>query len=251
LTGWDAVWLVAAGFGGGLAGSVAGLASLVSYPSLLAVGLPAISANVTNTVALVFSSIGSVSGSAPELRGQRDRARRLGAVGLVGGVTGGTLLLVTPASTFSRLVPWLIGLGSIAVLVPRRRHLVAEAAAPPTWTVMLAVFAIAVYGGYFGAAAGVILLAVLMFMTGEELARSNAMKNLVLGVANGVAAVAFAIFGPVRWWAALPLAAGFLAGGRLGPVVVRRLPAGPLRLLIALVGLGVAVHLGMDAYRRH
>ncbi len=258
MTGWDPLWLVLAGFGGGLSGSIAGLASLVSYPSLLAVGLPAISANVTNTVALVFSSVGSVWGSAPELAGQRPLGRRLASVALLGGITGGALILLTPRSTVERIVPFLIGAGSLAVLLPRRRRPlsvgttslpVGPGADPSGWPLVAGVFAVAVYGGYFGAAAGVILLALLMYLTGEPLPRSNAMKNLVLGLANGVAAVAFALFGPVRWTAALPLAFGFMVGGRLGPIVVRRFPPGPLRLAIAMSGLGLAVKLGLDAYR--
>jgi uncharacterized membrane protein YfcA len=120
---------------------------------------------------------------------------------------------------------------------------------PPTFALTAGVFAIAVYGGYFGAAAGVLLLAVLLASTAEPLARSNALKNLLLGIANGVAAIAFVVFGPVRWAAVIPLAAGFFVGGRLGPNLVRRAPDGPLRILIACAGLGLAVHLGLDAYR--
>lgn len=247
--GWDALWLVLAGFGGGLSGSIAGLASLVSYPALLAVGVPAISANVSNTVALVFSSIGSVWGSAPELQGQRSRVRPLAGLAIAGGICGGALLLLTPSSLFVRVVPWLIGAGSLAVLLPRAPTPSTGPPAAPRWPLMGGVFLVGVYGGYFGAAAGVILLALLMFVTGDTLARSNALKNVLLGLANGVAGVAFAFFGPVRWLAVLPLAAGFLVGGRLGPVVVRRVPATRLRVLIAAAGLGLAVHLGLDAYR--
>ena len=249
MRGLDPVWLLLAGFGGGLTGSMAGLASLVSYPALLAVGLPPVSANVTNTVALVASSVGSVWGSAPELRGQRARARRLGITAVAGGVTGGLLLLLTPGAVFARLVPGLIGAGSLAILARRNAKPTDSDAGVPGWELATAVFAIGLYGGYFGAAAGVIMLAVLMWSTGDGLARSNALKNLLLGMANGVAGVAFALFGPVRWSAVLPLAVGFLAGGRLGPVLVRRLPTGPLRVTIALAGLGLAVHLGLDAYR--
>ena len=111
------------------------------------------------------------------------------------------------------------------------------------------VFLVALYGGYFGAAAGVIMLAVLLLATAQPLAGANALKNLLLGMANAVAAICFAAFGPVRWWDVLPLAAGFLVGGRLGPIIVRRVPAWPLRALIAGAGLGLAVHLGLDAYR--
>ena len=247
MRGWDYGWLVAAGFGGGLAGSVAGLASLVSYPALLAVGVPAISANVSNTVALVASSVGSVTGSVPELRGQRARARRLAAVAIAGGATGSALLLLTPRSTFVRLVPFLIAAGAIAVLLPvRKLHPVDT---PPTWSLLAAVFGIGIYGGYFGAGAGVIMLAALMMATGESLPRSNAMKNLLLGLANGVAACAFVVFGPVRWLAVLPLAAGFFIGGRLGPVVVRRVPAWPIRVVISMAGIGLAIHLALDAFR--
>lgn len=244
----DPFWLLLAGFGGGLVGSIAGLASLVSYPALLAVGLPPVSANVSNTVALVFGSVGSVSGSVGELRGQRAHARALGAVALAGGASGGLLLLATPAGAFVRIVPWLIAGASLAILIrrPPRQH--SAAAGRPSWALGAGVFLIAIYGGYFGAAAGVLLLALLLVVTGEPLARANALRNLLLGMANAVAATAFIAFGPVRWSAVVPLAAGFLIGGRLGPIVVRRAPAGALRVVIAVAGLGLAVHLGVGAY---
>jgi uncharacterized membrane protein YfcA len=108
---------------------------------------------------------------------------------------------------------------------------------------MIAVFAIAVYGGYFGAAAGVLMLALLATSLGETLVRVNALKNVILAAANGVAALGFAVFGPVQWLVALPLAAGFLVGGRLGPVVARRVPAQGLRIAIAVGGLALAARL--------
>jgi uncharacterized protein len=257
----DSVWLVLAGFGGGIAGSTAGLASLVSYPALLAVGLPPVTANVSNTVALVFSSVGSVGGSRPELRGQRARTRRLAFIAVSGGIVGAVLLLATPSSAFAKVVPWLIGLASLGILIPRNLTLTLsrrpqgplDPATPEgehraSLALGLGVFLIAIYGGYFGAGAGVLLLALLLLTSDETLPRNNAMKNVLLGVANAVAAVAFVLFGPVRWSAVLPLAAGFLIGGRLGPIIVRRAPAGPLRAVIACAGLGLAVHLGLDAY---
>jgi len=247
----DPIWLLLAGFGGGLAGSVAGLASLVSYPALLAVGVPPVSANVTNTVALVFSTAGSVSGSRPELKGQRALVRALAPIAVAGGASGGALLLLTPSHDFTLVVPVLIGIASLGIMVPRRSPRSAPGRAGPyrlTLPLAAAVFIVSLYGGYFGAAAGVIMLAALLLATAQPLARANALKNLFLGLANATAAVSFVAFGPVRWWDVLPLAAGFLAGGRLGPVVVRRVPAWPLRLLIALCGLGLAVHLGLEAY---
>ena len=250
MKGLDPLWLVLAGFGAGLTGSVAGLASLISYPALLTLGLPPVSANVSNTVALVFNNVGSVWGSRPELIGQRARARHLGPIAVAGGLTGGVLLLVTPSSAFALVVPWLIGLASFAILVhPNPARRASAEVHRPNWKLSAGVFLVAVYGGYFGAAAGVLLLALLLVTTAEPLARGNAMKNLLLGLANAVAAVAFVAFGPVRWLAVIPLAAGCLLGGRLGPIVVRRVPAAPLRALIACAGLGLAVHLGLDAYR--
>jgi uncharacterized protein len=250
VTLWHAVLLVLAGVGSGLAGSIAGLASLVSYPALLAVGLTPVAANVTNTIALVFNTVGTMAGSRPELRGQRPRVRELGAVAVAGGLAGGTILLLTPAGSFERVVPWLIGLGALTILVPRRPHLhLDDAPAPASRVLFGGVFLIGVYGGYFGAAAGVLMLALLLITTPDTLPRCNALKNVVLGLSNLVAAVVFAIFGPVDWVAALPLATGVLIGGRIGPVVVRHSPTKVLRILIALAGLGLAIHLGLDAYR--
>ena len=106
----------------------------------------------------------------------------------------------------------------------------------------------AVYVGYFGAAGGILLLAVLVPMLSQPLARTNAVKNVLTGIANGVAAVGFAAFGPVRWEAVLPLGAGFLIGGWIGPALVRRIPGRLLQVLIALAGLGLAVRLGLTTY---
>ena len=254
MTLWQVVLLVLAGVGSGLAGSIAGLASLVSYPALLAAGLTPVAANVTNTIASVFNTAGTMAGSRPELRGQRPRIRELGAIAVAGGLVGGAILLVTPAGSFERVVPWLIGLGSLTILVPRRPtvHLDAhldDAPAPASRVLFAGIFLIGVYAGYFGAAAGVLMLALLLITTPDTLARCNALKNVMLGISNVVAAVIFAIFGPVHWLVALPLAAGVLVGGRIGPVIVRHSPTRVLRVLIALAGMALAIHLGLDAYR--
>jgi uncharacterized protein len=249
VSGVDALLLVIAGVGAGLIGSVAGLASLVSYPALLAAGLPPISANVTNTVALVFGGVGSTLTSRPELRHQRDRVHRLGVAGLAGGLVGAAFLMLTPGREFERIVPWLVGFASIAVLLPARRPAspVSREQAESSGLAFGA-FAISVYGGYFGAAAGVLLLAVLLLATGDTLPRSNALKNLVLSGANVVAAVLFAIFADVRWLAVVPLSLGFFIGGVLGPAFVRRVPSRGLRIGIAAAGVLVAVWLAMQVY---
>lgn len=245
-----AVILFGAGVLGGLTGSIAGLASVATYPALLAVGLPPVAANVTNTVALVFNGIGSVWGSRPELAGQLRWLGRIAPVAAAGGVAGAVLLLSTPPGGFEKLVPVLLAAASLAIVLPvaptpagraqRARALVLTEGA--------AIFLIAVYGGYFGAAAGVLLLALLLRAGASSLAHANAAKNVLLGVANAVAAVVFAIWAPVHWPAVLALGAGCLLGARLGPIVVRHAPAGPLRLLIGIAGLVLAAKLGADAY---
>ena len=248
--------LVVAGVAAGLVGSIAGLASLFSYPALLATGLPPVQANVTNTVALVLSGVGSVSASRPELTGQRSRVLRLGVAGVLGGAVGAALLLLTPSDAFEQLVPFLIAGASAAILVQRPpRELAAEGAAGQArhphrdhWGLTLGTFAVSIYGGYFGAAAGVLMLAMLLLVTGEGVPQGNALKNVVLGIANAVAAVGYALLADVAWLAALPLAIGFFVGGRLGPRVVRRVPQTLLRRVIAVAGLALAVHLGLDAF---
>ena len=246
--------LLLAGIGGGLTGSIAGLASLVSYPALLATGLPPITANVTNTVALVLNGVGSVSASGEELRGQGRRLLRLSAGAVLGGAAGAALLLLTPSEAFERIVPWLIGGAAVALLVQRPpRELAAQGAAvhptrrDPRWLPALTL-AIAVYGGYFGAAAGVMLLAAFLLSTGEGLAIGNALRNVVLLAANVTASIGFMVFTPIAWSAALPLAIGLFVGGRLGPGIVRRAPQQLLRRLIGLAGLGLAAHLAVQAY---
>jgi hypothetical protein len=173
--------------------------------------------------------------------------RVLGAAGLVGGAIGATLLLVTPSAAFARLVPWLIGLASLCVLAPRPAAHPEPGSRDRGW-VVAATLLVSVYGGYFGAGAGVMLIALLLVATAETLPQSNAVKNAVLAFANGIAAIAFIAFSDVRWLAALPLAIGYFGGGLLGPWVTRRLPVRPLRVVIALAGVAIAIRLAVQAY---
>lgn len=243
------IWLLLAGVGAGLVGSVAGLASLVSYPSLLAVGLAPVAANMTNTVAIVFSSVGSVWGFRPELSELGHGVRRLAPLALAGGLCGAVVLLLTPAGYFSKAVPVLIGAASLTVLAPRRPAQAGETRRRRRSKLFGAsIFLVAVYGGYFGAGAGVVLMAVLLAGSALSLTNCVVLRNLLVGLANAVAAVIFGIFGPVHWLAVLPLAMGFLAGGRLGPLVVRRVPEVHLRVLVACVGVGLAVYLAIGVY---
>lgn len=206
-------------------------------------------ANVTNTVALVFSGIGSALGSRVELTGQGVRLRPLMAAAALGGLAGGALLLLTPAAAFAAVVPWLIALASVLVLLaPSPVELAAHTVPRAGKWLIVGMFVVAIYGGYFGAAAGVMMLALLLLATRDTTVRAIAAKNVLLGVANGVAALSFVLLGPVDWVAVLPLASGFLAGGRLGPAVARRAPARQLRVLVGIAGLGLAVYLAVDTY---
>ncbi len=250
MTVYQAVVLLAAGIGGGVASTVASVASVVSYPVLLALGLPPLSANVTNTVSLVLTGAGSVLGSRPELAGQRGRVLRLAVVTALGGAAGAGVLLLAPASAFGVVVPVLIGGSSLVLLAqPMIRGLAPRPGAERSGRRLAGVFAVAMYIGYFGAAGGVLLLAVLCTMMSESLVRVNAVKNAITGAANGVAAIMFAAFAPVHWAFVPPLAAGFLIGGLAGPRLVRRLPVRGLRIFIAACGLALAIKLGVAAYR--
>ncbi|WP_026256264.1 sulfite exporter TauE/SafE family protein [Mycobacterium sp. 155] len=253
MTWWDIALLVVAGIAGGLSGSIAGLASVATYPALLMVGLPPVTANVTNTVALVFNGVGSVWGSRPELAGQGGWIGRIIPLAVLGGAVGAALLLSTPAEGFEKVVPVLLVVASVAILAPRGEHREARATSHRDQIMRvtfeaIAIFLITIYGGYFGAAAGVLLLALLLRAGGATLAHANASKNVVLGVANSVAAVAFTVFAPVYWPAVVPLGLGCLIGSRLGPIVVRHAPATPLRVLIGAAGVALAIKLALDAY---
>src|SRR4029078_6649090 len=242
MTWSDAAFLAAAGVAGGLTGSIAGLASVATYPALLLVGLPPVTAHVTNTVALVFNGVGSVWGSRPELEGQQSWIKRIAPVAVLGGVSGAALLLSTPAEGFERVVPILLGLASVAILLPRRSKQDARVAAHRRHTAgvlleSIAIFLICIYGGYFGAAAGVLLLALLLRAGHATLAPPNAGKNVILGIANGVAAIIFAFLVPVHWPAVLALGIGCLIGSRLGPIVVCHAPAAALRAVVCVAGL--------------
>jgi uncharacterized protein len=250
MTALEAFVLLAAGTVAGIASTAASVASVVSYPVLLALGLPPLSANVTNTMSLVLTGAGSMLGSRAELDGQRARVLRLGLITAVGGGTGAAILLLAPPGAFAVVVPVLIGGASVLLLLqPLMSGLAPRSCAEQSRRHQTAVFCGGIYLGYFGAAGGVLLLAILSTMLAEPLIRVNAIKNAISGTANGVAAVIFAIFAPVHWSFVPLLAVGFLIGGATGPRLIRRLPTRALRVFVALCGLALAVKLGISAYR--
>lgn len=240
----EVVLLLLAGVGAGITGYGAGLASLVSYPALLAVGLSPLAANATNTAALTGVAVGGVSSARQELVGTRARLVRFGAAGLVGGVVGALLLVVLPESTFAAVVPWLVVLGSMVLLLrPWLQHLHGGRVSERGPLAVGAVTLLAVYGGYFGAGAGTLVIATLSLVLSEPLARIAALRAVVLGLANLVATLVFVARGLVEWGAAVPLALGMVVGSAVAPRLMRRLPEVVVRVGIAVAGLGLAVFL--------
>jgi uncharacterized membrane protein YfcA len=247
----DLLLLVLAGVGAGLCGSVAGLASLVSYPALLAFGLPPLAANVTNSVSMVATTTGTMLGSQHELRGQGRRTAVLAAQSALGGAVGAALLLLTPPAAFEVVVPWLVALGAVLLLgrdrvrawAVARRERLGDEGRRHRWLWPTALFTVGIYGGYFGAGVGVILLAVLAARHMEPLAVTNAVKNAGSGASNAVAALVYVFLAPVSWWAMAAMAVGMMVGGLVGPRIVRVTPERTLRNLIGLAGLGLAVYL--------
>src|SRR3984957_19907640 len=250
MTVYHVIALLAAGIGGGIAGTMASVASVVSYPALLALGLPPLAAHVTNTMSLIFCVPGAVLGARPELAGQRPRVVRFSAVMAAGGALGAAILLLAPPGAFAMAVPVLIGSAAVLVLLqPKLRALHPRPGAEQSRRRLAVVLAVAIYLGYFGAAGGVLLLAALAATLSEPLIRVNAIKNVIAGAANLVAALIFAFYAPVDWAFVAPLAAGFLIGGYAGQRLARHLPVAVLRVIVALAGLALAVKLGISAYR--
>jgi uncharacterized protein len=238
--------VLAAGLFAGTINTVVGSGSLVTFPVLLGLGYSPLVANVTNTVGLVPGSLSGVVGYRKELAGQRSRLLRLGGASLLGGLTGGLLLLARP-DAFQAIVPWLvIGASLLMAAQPsvsrwlRRRQ--GEAVPRPSRVLLPAlIFLAGVYGGYFGAAQGIILLAVLGTLEQDRLQRLNATKNVLALLVNAVAAALFIAVSPVAWPAAVVLAVGAVVGGQVGARVGRRIPDGLLRVVVVVFGLCVGV----------
>ncbi len=239
--------IIAAGLAAGTINTIVGSGSLITFPTLLALGYAPVVANVSNTVGLVPGSLSGAIGYRRELGGQGKRGRRLGVGAVLGGLTGAILLLVLPATSFERVVPFLILAAVVLVAVqPRLSDAMAQRrggtheASPP---LVATVYLTGVYGGYFGAAQGVILMALLGIFLTDDLQRLNGLKNVLAFLVNGVAAILFVLVAPVAWPAALLLAIGSTIGGQLGALVGRRLSPAVLRAVIMVVGTVVGLKL--------
>jgi uncharacterized membrane protein YfcA len=245
----EAIAVLLAGVAAGTINTVVGSGTLITFPTLLAVGLSPVTANVSNTIGLAPGSASGAWGYRAELAGQRGRLVRLASASFVGGIVGAVLLLVLPSSAFDAIVPVLIALGVVLVLLgPRISARVAARAEargglPPHgagW-VWPAVGAAGVYGGYFGAAQGVLLMAILGIGVDDTLQRHNATKNVLAGIVNAIAAVLFIAVADVDWRAVALIAVGSVVGGQLGATVGRRLSPTFLRALIVVVGVAALV----------
>ena len=260
----QALAIFAAGLAAGTINTVVGSGTLITFPTLLAFGYPPVLANVSNNVGLVPGVASGVHGYRAELDGQRRRIIRLGSASLLGGLVGAFLLLVLPAGAFKAIVPALIGIALVMVIFqPRLSKFVAarqrargvlpaedaeanleapplQVGGPVLWAL---VFLSGVYGGYFGAAQGVLLLGLMGVAFADSLQRINAVKNVLAGLVNGVAALVFIFATHIDWTVAGLIACGAILGGQLGARIGRKLPPWALRLVIICVGVVALVKL--------
>jgi uncharacterized protein len=253
----EALAILGAGLAAGAVNAVVGSGSLITFPTLLAFGYPPVVANVSNNVGLVPGNVSGATGYRRELAGQRARLTRLGVIAAAGSVAGAAALLSLPSTAFRLIVPALILISCVLVLIQpwlsekiaaRRKQRAEPDGAEPsqekTGVVLGAgVFASAAYGGYFGAAQGVLVIGLLGTFLDESLQRVNGAKNVLVAIVNGTAAVVYIIFAHVAWLAVLLIAVGSTAGGFVGARYGRRLPPLALRIFIVIIGVIAAVKL--------
>jgi hypothetical protein len=253
---WEIVAIFLAGVGAGAINAIVGSGSLITFPTLLAFGFPAVGANISNNIGMVSGGVSGTWGYRAELSGQGRSIRTLAPASLLGSVTGALLLLQLPAAAFKAIVPVLIVIALVLVVLQprmqpamaRRRERQVDQGSHPRGqglATVAGVFGAGVYGGYFGAAQGVLLVGLLGSLLPESLQRVNALKNLLSLIVNSVAAVVFMLvaWDRIYWGAVACVAAGATVGGVLGAHVGRRLPPTILRAVIVVVGLVAIVRL--------
>ena len=232
---------MAAAFFAGAMNSVAGGGSFLSFPALVFAGVPAISANATNNAAMWVGTIGSARGYKEEIAEQRRLLWPVVSVSVVGALIGSCLLLVTPAAVFQRLIPWLLLFATtVFALSPRLIRAGPEIPRHAPWQIALQ-FVVAIYGGYFGAGMGILMLAVLAFSGFPNFNAQNAVKNVLSVSINGVALIPFAIARIVDWRFAVPMAAIALLGGYFGARFFRRLPQPVSRAVVIAIGTAMTI----------
>ncbi|MEW2520727.1 sulfite exporter TauE/SafE family protein [Actinacidiphila alni] len=248
----EALAVFAAGIGAGTINTIVGSGTLITFPVLLAAGLPPVTANVSNSLGLVPGSVTGAIGYRGELTGQRPRLLRLGAVAFAGGLIGAILLVTLPSTAFKAIVPVLIAIALVLVVLQPRLARAVQARRDRTGTtapdhggpfLVIGMLLASMYGGYFGAAQGVLYLSLMGLALNESLQRINGMKNVLAAIVNGVAAVFFIIVAHMEWAAVGLIAGGAVVGGLIGARVGRRLPPTALRALIVVVGIAAIVQL--------
>lgn len=243
----EAVAVLLAGLAAGTVNAIVGAGTLITFPVLLAVGYPAVLANVSNTLGLVPGALSGAIGYRRELAGQRRRALVLSPLSITGGFTGAVLLLALPNSVFDGVVPLLILTGCVLIAIQPKVSSWLAARQPGRERIgpalMAGVFATGVYGGYFGAAQGVILIALLGIFLPDDLQRLNGLKNLLGVLVNGVAAIVFLFTTEIAWEVVGLIASGSIVGGQAGAYLGRRMSGKVLRAVIVVVGVLVAVRL--------
>jgi uncharacterized membrane protein YfcA len=250
---WELLLVALAGGGAGLINAVVGSGTLITFPTLLALGVPPVLANVSNSIGLAPGSLSAALASKPDLVGQRARIIRYGIASLLGSIVGAVLLLWLPPSAFKAIVPVLIAVGCVLVIIgpwltrriaARRERLgVTEVSADgPPW-LFFAIILTGMYGGYFGAAQGVLVMAVMGVALAETLPRINGLKNVLVMIANAVAGIVFVIISEVDWWIVLALAVGSVLGAQVGARIGRKLPPIVYRLVIVTVGVAAIIAL--------
>jgi len=233
--------VAAAGAAAGASNSIAGAGSLITFPTMVALGLPPLSANVTNTVGIVPGYVGGVLGYSDLLRQQGERFVRFLAPMLIGAVVGSAALLLTSDAAFEAIVP-------VLLLQPRLTSRLSHAGNEHSPYLTAGLLFCGAYGAYFGSAVSILLFAILALFVADTLQHLNAMKIILIGCANLLAAVAYALLAPVKWSYVAVLMVSSLAGGRVGAHYARRIPSDPLRIGIAVFGLVVALVLAVQAF---
>ncbi|MEA2168008.1 MAG: uncharacterized protein QOF76_1308 [Solirubrobacteraceae bacterium] len=244
MTTAQAILVLLAGVAAGTINTVVGSGTLLTFPTLLAVGYSPVTANVSNSVGLAPGALSGAYGYRRELKGQRERAIRLLTASISGGIIGAVLLLVLPASFFKAIVPAFIAVALLLIIFQKKLQawVAARSFEAGRWT-WPATFLAGIYGGYFGAAQGILLMAIFGLTVRDEMQRLNALKNLLAGMVNAVSGVLFIFTSHIAWAPALLLAGGSIVGGQLGAVFGRRLSPDFLRGLIVVVGLIAIVRL--------